>query len=158
VFNPTATPVNLFNTNGGWRIDGDVSFVFSNSITLGAGEYLLLVNFNPVANPAQLAAFRNLYGVSNASLVIVGPYSNGRLPNSSARLALEKPVSGSVTGTVAWVIVDEVVYADQFPWSCGADGTGNSFQRVDPVRDGSDPGNWSTSRPTPGSVRPNELP
>ncbi len=157
VFNPTATAMDLFNTNGGWRLDGDVGFVFSNNLTLGAGEYLLLVNFNPGTNAMQLAAFRNLYGISNASLAILGPYSNGKLPNSSARLALEKPLAGSITGLV-WSVVDEVIYADQFPWSCGADGTGSSIQRVEAIRDGSDPSNWSASRPTPGVARSPEPP
>src|ERR1043166_3015769 len=48
LFNPTPSPVALFNTNGGWRINGDETFTFPTNFVLGPGEYLLLVNFSPV--------------------------------------------------------------------------------------------------------------
>jgi len=51
--------------------------------------------------------------------------------------------------------VDEVLYADQAPWPCNGDGTGNSLQRLDGLRHGSDPANWSAEPPTAGSVRAN---
>src|SRR6185503_5973474 len=107
--NPTASAVPLFNTNGTWRLNGDVTFTFPTNISVGAGQFLLLVNFNPATNLTQLNGFRALYGASNTPMF--GPYSNGKLPNSSARLAIEKPMTSN-----AWVIVDEVIYADQFPW------------------------------------------
>lgn len=156
LYNPLATPVAFFNTNGVWRINGEVSLDFPTNLTLGPGQYLLLVNFNPATNALALAAFQSRYGLTNPLPTLLGPYS-GKLANSSARLALEKPQAADVAGNPpAWVIIDEVAYADQFPWPCGADGTGNSVQRVDARLQGSDPFNWSASTPTPGRARPNE--
>ncbi|HWN96303.1 MAG TPA: lamin tail domain-containing protein, partial [Methylomirabilota bacterium] len=131
IHNATPEPVALHNTNGTWRFTGGVDFVFPTNVTLAADGYLLVVNFNPVTNAAQLAAFKSAYGITNPDLLILGPYS-GKLANNSDRLALEKPQHPDGTNTVvSWVIIDEVLYADQSPWPCGSDGSGNSLQRLD---------------------------
>ena len=151
--NPTGGPVEFFNTNGAWRLNGGVDFTFATNFTLGSGDYLLVVNFNPATNAAQLAAFKTLYGITNAGLVIVGPYA-GKLANNSDRVALEKPQHPDGTnGLVDWVIVDEVIYADQSPWPCGSDGTGNSLQRLSAAAHGGDPANWVAEFPTAGRPR-----
>jgi uncharacterized protein YjbI with pentapeptide repeats len=150
LYNPTAAPVPLFNTNGAWRLDGEVNWTLPLNLTLAPGEYLLVVNFDPLADPAQLAAFRTLYALTDPGLRIGGPY-NGKLANSSARVALEKPQApGTAGGSVSWVIVDEVLYADQSPWPCGTDGTGASLQRQAYTGSGSNPLQWAGGPPTPG--------
>ena len=154
VFNATAQSVTLHNTNGTWRLNGGVDFDFPTNLTLLPGEFLLVVNFNPT-NTAQLATFKAHYGITEQALRILGPYSGG-LANSSERLALELPQAGDLPGSSAnWMIVDEVLYADQAPWPCGADGTGNSLQRVAAAAHGSDPANWSAEPPTAGLPRAN---
>jgi hypothetical protein len=153
--NATPSPVVLHNTNGTWRLNGGVDFVFPTNITLNADGYLLVVKFDPVTNPTQLAAFKDLYAITDPQLVILGPYA-GKLANSSDRFALERPQHPDGPGdSVSWVIVDEVLYSDQSPWPCGGDGTGDSLQRVDTVRHGSDPVNWSSEPPTAGRPRAN---
>ena len=152
LYNPTPAPVSLYNGNGAWRMDGGVSLTFPPNITLAAGEYLLLVNFDPVGAPAQRAAFCALYGITNESLRLMGPYA-GRLANSSDRVALEKPQAPEVAGDpVSWVLVDEVIYADQSPWPCGTDGGGSSLQRQNSSGWGADPLSWAASSPTAGRV------
>jgi hypothetical protein len=149
IHNPTGVPVPLYNTNGGWRIDGSISLVFPTNQMLNAGEYLLAVNFDPT-NTAQLAAFKSLYGITNSSLVILGPYA-GKLANSSDRVAIEKPQATDVAlQPIAWGVVDEVFYADQTPWPCGSDGTGASLQRQNSLWHGSDPMIWAAAAPTAG--------
>jgi hypothetical protein len=153
--NATPGPVTLHNTNGTWRLDGGVAFTFPTNLTLAPDEYLLVVNFNPMTNAAQLAAFKALYNVTDPMLRILGPYG-GKLANDSDRVALERPQAGELPGDgLNWVIVDEVIYADQAPWSCGTDGTGNSHQRVAMSAHGSDPANWSGEAPTAGRPRLN---
>ena len=148
--NPTGSAVPLFNTNGTWRIDGGVDFALPANLTLGAGEFLVLVSFDPAADPGQLAVFRGLYGITNAGLKILGPYS-GKLANSSARVALEKPQAGDLPGdSISWIEVDEAIYADQSPWPCGTDGTGASLQRQNLAGYGNDPLKWAGGPPTPG--------
>ena len=43
---------------------------------------------------------------------------------------------------VAWVIVDEVFYADRGSWADSADGTGLALHRLDAAGPGSDAANW----------------
>ena len=57
-------------------------------MTLAAGEYVLLVNFNP-ADATQRAAFRTKYGVGT-DVRLFGPYS-GKLNNDGDDLELKKP-------------------------------------------------------------------
>jgi hypothetical protein len=154
--NPTSQPVAFSNPNGPWRIDGGISLTFPTNFILDAGDYVLLVNFNPT-NAAQLAAFRATYGLTNVGPAILGPYS-GKLDNSSDRVALERPQGPDPAGSPAsWVMVDEVIYADQAPWPCDTDGTGNSLQRTEASRPGSNPENWLSGPPTPGAP-PKPLP
>ena len=155
IHNATPVPVTLHNTNGTWRLNGGVNFVFPTNVTLAADGYLLVANFNPVTDAAQLAAFKNTYGITDPALVILGPYS-GKLANNSDRIALEKPQHPDGTNDpVSWVIVDEVLYADQSPWPCGSDGSGNSLQRLNDLSHGNDPAAWSAEPPTAGRVRAN---
>ena len=153
LFNPGPAPVELFNTHGAWRLDGGVSFTLPGANLLAAGGYLLLVNFDPATNAAQLAAFKSRYGLVSDSLPIFGPYG-GKLDNSSDRVALERPqASADPLNPISWVMMDEVIYADQSPWPCGTDGTGNSLQRISAAQHGCDPANWIGEAPTPGGPR-----
>src|SRR5207302_7133429 len=56
-----------------WRLQDGVTFSFTNT-SIPGGAYVLVVNFDPVANPAQLAAFQGRYGLS-PSIPIYGPYA-----------------------------------------------------------------------------------
>jgi hypothetical protein len=151
IFNSSGVSLALFNTNGTWRIDGGVSFDFPNGVTLPAMARLLVVNFSPT-NAAQSNAFRATYGIAG-NLPMYGPYTSGKLANSSARVAIEKPQAPDFLGDpVSWVIVDEVIYADQSPWGLAADGFGHSLQRLSMLQHGSDPSNWQAATPTPGGV------
>ena len=155
VHNATPDAVTLHNTNGTWRFNGGVDFTFPTNVTLAPDAYLLVVNFNPATNAAQLAAFKSAHGITDPSLLILGPYS-GKLANNSDRVALEKPQHPDATnGVVSWVIIDEVLYADQSPFPCGSDGTGNSLQRLNDLSHGNDPVTWSAEPPTAGRARAN---
>ncbi len=155
IHNGTPGPVTLHNTNGTWRVNGGVNFTFPTNLTLAADEYALLVNFDPSTNAAVSNAFRSLYGITDPALRILGPYA-GKLANNSDRLALELPQHPDGTNdSVSWVIVDEVLYADQPPWPCGSDGTGNSLQRLSTTLHGTDPAQWAAEPPTAGRARAN---
>ncbi|MCE9616095.1 MAG: DUF2341 domain-containing protein [Lentisphaerae bacterium] len=150
--NVATNRVELWNADAGpWRIDGGVSFAFPANTSLAAGESLLLVSFNPVTEPAALQAFRDAYGVTGATVRVLGPYS-GKLSNGGERIALERGVAPDLPGDpFAWAILDEVIYFDQAPWPAGADGTGLPLQRLAAGRPGGDPANWSAAYvATPG--------
>ena len=155
LYNGAPLAVTFHNTNGTWRINGGLAFTFPTNFTLAAGEYALLVNFNPATNAAGSNAFRNLYGITDPGLRILGPCL-GKLANNSDRLALELPQHPDGTNDpISWVIVDEVLYADQPPWPCGSDGTGNSLQRLSATLSGNDPAQWTAEPPTAGGPRAN---
>ena len=147
--NSSAAPAPLYDpaypTNG-WKLSG-LGYAFSNNITLGAGQYLLLVNIDP-------ASFRTKYSVPGA-VQILGPYA-GNLQDSGERLKLERPdapelgTNGSVT--IPYIVVDEARYNDKLPWPPGADGDGPSIQRTAPFAYGNEPTNWFASGITPGAA------
>lgn len=133
-----------------WKLDKGVEFSFPQNTTIAAGGYLLVVGFNPVTNPAQLAAFRAKYGVG-VGVQILGPYK-GQLDNSGETVALYRPdnpeTSGNNAGRVPYVLVDQVKYSDNAPWPIAADGSGHSLQRIDVAAYGDDLLNWAAGAPT----------
>ena len=151
IHNPTASPVELWNADGPWRLRGGADFDFPAGIALAPGGCLLLVTFDP-ADAAQLGDFLDAYGLASGEHTILGPLS-GTLDNASERLALEQPQAGGDIGDpLAWGIVDEVLYADRSPWPEGTDGTGRSLQRRFTRWSGRDPAAWYASfTPSPGS-------
>jgi len=130
----------VYPTNA-WRVNG-LGYTFSNNVTLGAGQYLLLVNIDP-------ALFRAKYGIA-AGVQILGPYP-GNLQDSGERLQLVRPDSPDTNG-VPYIVVDEVRYNDKLPWPPGADGDGPSLQRLAPAAYGNEPANWFASGITPGAA------
>jgi hypothetical protein len=148
--NISTVPVPLFDpaypTNV-WHLRDAVDFDFSSGTTIGAGDYLLVVSFDPVNNPTALAAFRAKYNLS-AGVAIVGPYS-GKLANDNDEIELRKPDSPNLND-VPYVLVERVHYFDIGPWPAGADGTGLSLQRLADDEFGNDPINWTAATPTPG--------
>jgi hypothetical protein len=150
VLNIAAYTVPLYDavdSTSTWKLTGGVDFVFPTNQSLEAGEFLLLVNFNP-ANATKLAAFRAKYSVA-PNVPIFGPYE-GKLDNSGEDVELKKPAP-PVGGEVPYVLVDKVSYSDSLPWPAGADGTGLSLQRRDGSAYGNDSANWTAAPPTVGA-------
>ncbi len=63
LYNTSGSSVDLWRDFGvdgtfGWRITGGVDFEFAVSTTLGPGEFLLVVRFDPVLQPTKLADFK----------------------------------------------------------------------------------------------------
>jgi hypothetical protein len=138
-----------------WRLRGVVDFNFPQGVQIAPAGYVLVVNFDPVADTAQLAEFRSLYGVPE-TVQIFGPYEN-KLQNGSGSVELFKPDPPQTRppdlGLVPYVLVDRVKYADEAPWPVAADGTGAGLDRVRPEEYGNDPINWIATTPTPGRPR-----
>lgn len=128
-----------------WRLRGGVDFNFPTNLTLAPGEALLLVSFNPAAEPVQLAGFRAKYGLG-AQTRILGPY-DGKLPNSGGSIELlkpgapEKPGHADV-GQASYIPVETIDYSDRAPWPAEADGKGMILERIKREAYGNDPVNW----------------
>ena len=128
-----------FPTNA-WKLSG-LGYTFSNSISMPAGGYLLLVSIDP-------ATFRTKYSIG-AGVQIIGPFP-GALQDNGERLRLERPDNPDTNG-VPYIAVDEVRYNDRAPWPVGADGDGPSLQRRTLSSYGNEPTNWFASGITPGA-------
>ena len=149
---PLFDPANPANT---WRVRKGIDFDFPANVTLPAGGFLLLVNFNPATDTAALASFRAAYPSLGTNIPLHGPYG-GKLDNGGEAIELQKPdapqtVPGPDFGTVPRIVVDRVVYSDVAPWPVSPDGTGDSLKRLVASLYGNDPANWSGGVPTPGA-------
>lgn len=149
--NITAHPVALFDTTrplNTWKIQG-FSFTFPVATTLAAGEVILVI---PGTVTAQ--RIRSAYGI-NSSIRIF--QAAGKMSNSGETLSLLRPfdpfvADGSAPGdsTLPYIVIDQVTYSDQKPWSSLADGGGSSLKRKTAADYGDDPDNWKDALPTPG--------
>jgi hypothetical protein len=161
--NPGSTAVALYHPDAPaqtWGIDDGVRFAFPQNTVIPPGGFLLVVNFNPVQEPALLAEFRARYAVPEGT-PILGPY-NGNLSNSGETIDLRRPMLGNdpVTGAdfVYHVIVDRVGYKDEAPWPFSPDGSGDSLQRRFAGQFGNDAGNWTGAAPTAGRANATTTP
>lgn len=157
--NPTPNPVPLFDPNAPtntWRLRDGVSFTFPFNVRLPAGGFILLVGFDPVAQPQTLDAFRQRYAVP-VEVPVLGPLE-GNLSDTGETLNLLRPdepegPDDPNAGFVPYVLQERLRYSRSAPWPEGAAGTGRSLQRRDPLAYVNDPLHWFTATPTPG--RPN---
>jgi hypothetical protein len=141
---PLYDPKAITNT---WHLRQAVVFDFPTNQLVNAGARLLVVGFDP-ADSSQLAAFRSRYGVSN-NVAVYGPWS-GKLDNSGETIELMQPGAPDDTLITPYYLVDQVTYADATPWPSGADGVGNSLQRMSNTGFGNDPTNWFAAGTTVG--------
>jgi hypothetical protein len=82
---------------------------------------------------------------------------NGKLGNKSETIDLDQPDPPQLpphpdAGFVPLIRVDRVRYEDAAPWPAGADGAGQSLQRLKPELYGNDSANWFAAAPTAGWI------
>ncbi|MFO1497329.1 MAG: lamin tail domain-containing protein [Verrucomicrobiota bacterium] len=160
--NISSQPVSFFNTNapdGSWLLAGGVDFTLPLDLTLPADGYLLVVGFDPVASPGELAGFRNQYQL-DTNVLIIGPWS-GQLQNRGETIRLLQPNPDALADSDAVApnlesLVETIAYANAAPWPGTANGTGFSLQRIVSAGFGNDPTNWLAAVATPGG--PNAAP
>jgi hypothetical protein len=139
-----------------WQITGAITYGFPNNVSIASGERILVVGFDPVAQPQSAAAFRARNGVPN-SVPLYGPWT-GHLPNDGGNIELRfpdtpRPSDEDDVGSpivVPYVLAERVSYSSAAPWPAGTD-LGVSLQRIVPGGYGNDPANWAAAAPTPGS-------
>jgi hypothetical protein len=156
LYNPTTSSVDLWTATGPWALDGGVDYEFPTNTTLAVGDRILIVDFDPSIETARLDAFEAAYGTGNLTvgIDIFGPWS-GDLSNNGERVTLEKPQDSDDPldpTAISWVIIDECIYNDYWPWPTEPDGTGSSLGRLSTAAtaSGNSPDTWTAQTPTPG--------
>jgi hypothetical protein len=141
-----------------WHLRNAVDYDFPTNVTVVAAGRLLVTSFDPVANPAQQAAFRALYNVPT-NVPIFGPWS-GKLDNAGETIELKRPDKPDVgtTVTVPYVLLEQIDYQPGAPWPTNADGWGGSLQRLVLHAYGNDPTNWVAALPSAGSLNASSPP
>lgn len=148
LFDPAA-PTNT------WHLRGGIDFDLPEGLSLPPGGRLLVVGFDPVLRPVDVAAFRAVFGLDETT-PLHGPYQ-GNLANEGESVRLLRPdtpqtLPGPDFGRAPYVLVDEVDYLPISPWPTGAVGTGLSIQRSPEDAYGNEPWSWHAATPTPGAA------
>jgi hypothetical protein len=157
ILNTSFMPVLFFDParpESRWRLDGDIAFTMP-QVVLQPSAALVVVRFDPAADPAAATAFKARYGIPS-TVMLVGPF-DGSLSNEGATIELLKPrapdATGREAGVVPFVLVDRVRYLGRAPWPVEANGSGLSLQRQKRPGFGSDPALWAALAPT--AAQPN---
>lgn len=154
--NTTNHRVPLFNPDFpqlSWRIRGGIDFDFPTELFLEPGSSMVLVKFDPIANPSKLESFRTIFNIPN-SVKILGPFG-GQLNNAGDKVSLRapddpQPDHSSDANAVPYFRVDEVIYESEQPWPGIAPEDGYSIHRRSASIIGTEPNNWMAKAPTPG--------
>ena len=118
---------------GGYRISGNVDYVFPANTILPVGGFIVVAR-----NPARL---QTVYGISG----VLGPWNdaaNVALPDDQGTVRLRNRASA---------ILLEVSYEGRKPWPVAADGSGHSLVLARPSYGEADPRAWSASDRIGGS-------
>ena len=154
LYNLSTNSVALFDPNypaNTWQLSGGIAFAFPAGTVLAAQSHLLVVGFDPVADPA--ARRRSGLGLGWRLPRWCSVRSQGRLSNEGEGIGLYKPDAPSPApeaGFVPWILADRVNYGITAPWPAAAAGGGASLQRRVTAEFGNDPLNWKADPPTAG--------
>ena len=160
LYNPTGAAVTLstwFDNHGDpasfpWKLGKGIDYTFPIATSIPSHGAIVVVGFDPVAEPAKLTAFRTKYGIGTG-VTVLGPWV-GKLSNTDESVALFRPDEppADEPGFVPYVLMDEAAYDVSAPWSSPGSGTGQSMQRKQWMLVGDQGGNWIGGAPTPGSA------
>jgi hypothetical protein len=137
-----------------WKLTEGIDYTFPdspNEVTLGAGEYLLVVK--------DTVDFASRYTGVPGGVQILGPY-DGKLGNGGDRVELVKPGDIDEFNNRYYIRLERVDYSDgSHPqdcpggvdlWPTEPDGGGDSLNRLFTQYYANDPNNWDDDSPTPG--------
>jgi hypothetical protein len=154
-FSTASVPLyNPLEPTNHWSLTDGIEYEFPTGAGIPPRSCVLVVNFDPVTNTTQLAAFKAKWNVPADFNRFYGPYK-GKLANSAMRIQLFKPDPAQQwphpdAGLVPQVFVEKVRYEDQAPWPTNqVDGGGWALHRI-LDKYANDEINWFAAPPSPG--------
>jgi hypothetical protein len=132
IYNSDITAENI----SGYRLSGDIDFVFPTNTTIAAGGYAVVA-----PSPADIQA---IYGITG----VLGGFTNN-LPNDSGTIRLRNKAD---------FVMLEVNYSDEYPWPVAADNTGHSLVLARPSYGENNPKAWDASDVFGGTPKLAETP
>lgn len=135
----------LYPTNV-WKIEGGVSFQFTNPITVPPGGKLFVANTN------DAAAVRQLLGLAGDA-VVLGPY-DGQLSSDGERITLVRPDPPQMppredAGFVPYTVAEQIDYSASAPWPVLAFPSTSAIRRISLAAPAYDPTNWREESVSP---------
>lgn len=127
LLNPTRAPVDISN----WKISGGIRFSFPPKTVLSAGAFVVVAQDG--------AALQRTHSGMPAP---IGNFA-GRLSHKGEKLELTDAAGN---------IVEKFHFRDHAPWPLGADGYGNSLERICADAPADDPLNWEASHTPSGAA------
>ena len=149
--NLTDASVALYDANipaNTWRLRSAVDFDFPTNVTIPAHGHVIVVSFNP-AETALFNTFTSRFSVPR-NVRVLGPWQ-GQLGNTGETIRLYRPDMPE-TNAVPYILIDQVDYSNQLPWTAAADGIGLTLQRLVEPAYGNDPVNWIGAAASAGSM------
>ncbi len=143
-----------------WSIDEAFTYTFPDGASVGASEYVLLIQGADGSDHATVVSdFRSANDVPDGvDIYVYEPTANGSLNNNGEDVSVGRAVA---EGDMTVVIKTELIeYDNAAPWPLDADGTGKSISRLASTTYGNEPSNWITGPTggTPGAANPGGSP
>jgi hypothetical protein len=127
-----------------WKIDG-IGFSFPPSITLAAGETVLVVS-----GAVPEATFREHYAVPPAVRIFTKTEDLADFGAVVTLMKAWKPYTVGAQTILPFILEETIAFGNTAPWPPAANGTGSALHRKDQGAYGNDPANWEAAPPTPG--------
>jgi hypothetical protein len=133
-----------------WRLRGDLDFDLPTGISLAPGERLLIVAFDPVLDPYELAGFQQRHALAEP-VRIVGPW-HGETQATGPRLRLlrPQPLTPGNGDPENYLLVEEAPLHTHPGWFSNNLRPGFSLTRRSPAGFAGEPTQWSPTPSTPG--------
>jgi lamin tail-like protein/Big-like domain-containing protein len=124
-----------------WKFTDGIDYTFPAGTTIPA--------YGSVIVASNKSAFTSYYGSLPSGVLLLGPFTSGKLSNQGEGVEISIPNDETPPGMaeVQYIVKDRVRYDDNAPWPTEPDGGGQALVRIDDNKYANDPINWKAGNP-----------